>query len=199
MATEHDNYGYTALHAFVLIRRVPEGLNIADVIEEIGGTEGAEFENGQVLFASVFVGAYIGFAHVRAADLAALQRLLYVDLSERGVRCEHAVEGPVYSRPGAPPQPMGPKRGSPPFCALVRVRVAGDPQGVMTEIGRRFQSSDPFQGASVIFGTADVLVELAGESLDAVSRPVLEVIRGTPGVLGTETSFAFTDQWRTPS
>jgi len=42
-------------------------------------------------------------------------------------------------------------------------------------------------------------VELAGESLDAVSRPVLEVIRGTPGVLGTETSFAFTDQWRTPS
>jgi hypothetical protein len=98
---------------------------------------------------------------------------------------------------GANVTPKGPKRKSPPFCALVRVRTDDDPTAVMTEIARRFGDADPFQGASAIFGKADLLIELAGDTLAAVSGPVLDVIRGTPGVVWTETSFAYSEPWRT--
>jgi hypothetical protein len=199
MTNQVDDKGdYTGLHAFVFIKRVDPGRNIADVIEDIGGTEGTELRNGRVMFASVCAGAYIGFAHVRVedGDLAALQRLIYHDLWAEGVHCEHAVEGSVYQAQGADFEPKGPKRKSPPFCALVRVRTDDDPVAVMTEIARRFGDTDPFQGASVIFGSADLLIELAGDQLPAVSEPVLDVIRGAPGVVWTETSFAFTRPWR---
>jgi hypothetical protein len=196
MAAENgDNGNYTGLHAFVFITGVDPGRNVVDVIDDIGGPEGAVFPNGRVMFASVFLGTYIGFAHVRVGegDLAALQRLIYHDLWAKGVRCEHAVEGPMYTPAGDAARPMAPKRKSPPFCALVRVRVDGDPVTVMNAIGARFQDADPFQGASVIFGSADLLVELAGDTLDAVSGPVLGVVRATPGVLWTDTSFAYTE------
>ena len=178
------DFDYTGLHAFVFIDGVDPGRNVADVIEDIGGTEGREFPNGRVLFASVTVGAHKGFAHIRAeeGDLGALQRLIYEDLWAEGVRCEHAIEGPVYTPQGVQATPKGPKRRSPPFCALVRVRTDDDPIAVMNEIARRFGDNDPFQGASVTFGSADLLVELAGDSLDAVRGPVLDLIRGTPGV-----------------
>ena len=197
--TEQGNdLDYTGLHAFVFIDAVDPGRNVADVIDDLGGAEGREFENGRVLFASVVVGTHKGFAHVRAetGDLAALQRLIYQDLWAEGVRCEHAVEGPVYTPQGVNATPKGPKRRSPPFCALVRVRTDDDPTAVMNEIARRFGDTDPFQGASVTFGSADLLVELAGDNLEAVRGPVLEVIRGTPGVVWTKTLFAFSEPWR---
>lgn len=46
------------------------------------------------------------------------------------------------------------------------------------------------------FGSADLLVELAGDSLDAVRGPVLDVIRGTPGVVWTKTSFTYSEPWQ---
>jgi hypothetical protein len=193
MAAEVDNQdNYTGLHAFVFIHDVEPGRNVADVIEGLGGTEGTTFPNGRVMFASVFVGSFIGFAHVRTeeGDLAALQRLIYQDLWAVGARCEHTVEGPVHTQQGA-------KRKSPPFCALIRVRTDDDPIAVMTEIARRFGDTDPFQGASVTFGRTDLLVELAGNTLDSVTGPVLEVVRGTPGVVWTDTSFAYSEPWRT--
>jgi hypothetical protein len=192
------DFDYTGLHAFVFIDGVDPGRNVADVIEDIGGTEGREFPNGRVLFASVTVGAHKGFAHIRAeeGDLGALQRLIFEDLWAEGVRCEHAIEGPVYTPQGVQATPKGPKRRSPPFCALVRVRTDDDPIAVMNEIARRFGDNDPFQGASVTFGSADLLVELAGDSLDAVRGPVLYVIRGTPGVVWTRTSFTYSEPWR---
>jgi DNA-binding Lrp family transcriptional regulator len=193
-----NDFDYTGLHAFVFIDGVDPGGNVADVVEALGGPDGREFPNGRVLFASVLVGAHKGFAHVRAddGDLAALQRLLFEDLWAEGVRCEHAVEGPVYMPRGVNALPKGPKRRSPPFCALVRVRTDDDPIAVMNEIARRFGDADPFQGASVTFGSADLLVELAGDSLDAVRGPVLDVIRGTPGVVWTKTSFTYSEPWR---
>jgi hypothetical protein len=200
MATtrEGNDLDYTGLHAFVFIDGVDPGGNVADVVENLGGAEGREFANGRVLFASVLVGAYQGFAHVRTGDgdLAALQRLVYYDLWAEGVRGEHAVEEPVYTPEGVNALPRGPKRKSPPFCALVRVRTDDDPIAVMNEIADRFGDDDPFQGASVTFGSADLLVELAGDSLDAVRGPVLDVIRGTPGVVWTKTSFTYSEPWR---
>jgi len=200
MATDEGNeLDYTGLHGFVFIDGVDPGRNVADVVEDLGGAEGREFPNGRVLFASVLVGAHQGFAHCRAdeGDLAALQRLIYHDLWAEGVvRGEHAVEGPVYTQEGVRVLPKGPKRKSPPFCALVRVRTDDDPVAVMNEIARRFGDTDPFQGASVTFGSADLLVELAGNSLDAVRGPVLDVIRGTPGVVWTKTSFTYSEPWR---
>jgi DNA-binding Lrp family transcriptional regulator len=200
MTTTYDGNSddYTGLHAFVFIKDVDPGRNIADVVEDLGGPAGAEFPNGRVLFASVLVGSHIGFAHVRtgAGDLAALQRLIYRDLWAKGVRCEHAVEGPVYQPQGINATPKGPKRGSPPFCALIRIRADDDPFAVMNELARRFGDTDPFQGASVLYGSADILVELAGDTLDAVSGPILDVVRGAPGVVWTETSFVHTEPGR---
>jgi DNA-binding Lrp family transcriptional regulator len=197
-ADQDNDLAYTGLHAFVFIDDVDPGRNVADVIQDLGGVEGREFPNGRVLFASVTVGAHKGFAHVRAedGDLGALQRLIYQDLWAEGVRCEHAVEGPLYMPQGVNATPKAPKRKSPPFCALVRVRTDDDPIAVMNEIARRFGDTDPFQGASVTFGTADLLVELAGDSLDAVDGPVLHVIRGTPGVIWTKTLFIYSEPWR---
>jgi hypothetical protein len=194
---QSNDLDYTGLHAFVFIDDVDPDRNVAEVVEALGGPEGREFPNGRVLFASVLVGAHKGFAHVRVdeGDLAALQRLIYRDLWAVGVRSEHAVEGPVYVPQSAEALalPMGPKRRSPPFCALVRVRTDDDPVAVMNTIGRRFGDADPFQGASVTFGSADLLVELAGDTLDAVRGPVLDVIRGTPGVVWTKTSFTYSE------
>jgi DNA-binding Lrp family transcriptional regulator len=187
MTTISDEELYTGLHAFVFIKEVDPGRNVADVVDDIADPERFTSDNGRVLFASVVVGSYIGFAHVRTdeGDLAALQRLIYHDLWARGM--------------GVNPQPKGPKRKSPPFCALVRVRTDDDPVAVMREIARRFDETDPFQGASVTFGRADLLVELAGDTLDAVSEPVLSVIREAPGVIWTDTAFAYSGPWRTPS
>jgi hypothetical protein len=106
-----NDFDYTGLHAFVFIDGVDPGGNVADVVEALGGPDGREFPNGRVLFASVLVGAHKGFAHVRTGDgdLAALQRLIFQDLWAVGVRCEHAVEGPVYTRQSANAlMPMGP-------------------------------------------------------------------------------------------
>jgi hypothetical protein len=99
MTTISDEELYTGLHAFVFIKEVDPGRNVADVVDDIADPERFTSDNGRVLFASVVVGSYIGFAHVRAdeGDLAALQRLIYHDLWARGVGCEHAVEGPVYT------------------------------------------------------------------------------------------------------
>jgi hypothetical protein len=203
MTTDSDGINddielYTGLHAFVFIKEVDPGRNIADVIDDLADPERFTSENGRVLFASVVVGSYIGFAHVRTGegDLAALQRLIYRDLWARGVRCEHAVEGPVYTPRGVNATPKGPKRKSPPFCALVRVRTDDDPVAVMSEIASRFDDNEPFQGASVIFGRADLLVELAGYTLDEVSEPVLSKIREAPGVLWTDTAFVYSGPWR---
>ena len=66
----------------------------------------------------------------------------------------------------------------------------------MSEIASRFDDNEPFQGASVIFGRADLLVELAGNTLDAVSEPVLSKIREAPGVLWTDTAFVYSGPWR---
>jgi hypothetical protein len=116
-----NDFDYTGLHAFVFIDAVDPGRNVADVVEDLGGIEGREFPNGRVLFASVTVGAHKGFAHVRAdeGDPAALQRLIYQDLWAEGVRCEHAVEGPVYMPQGVNALPRARSAGahrSAPWC-----------------------------------------------------------------------------------
>src|SRR3712207_4617531 len=99
MATtdQGTDFDYTGLHAFVFIDGVDPGRNVADVIEELGGAEGREFPNGGVLFAPVLVGPHRGLPHVRAdgGGLAALQRLISQALWAEGVRCKHAVGGPV--------------------------------------------------------------------------------------------------------
>jgi hypothetical protein len=122
MTDQVRDFDYTGLHAFVFIDAVDPGRNVADVIEDIGGTDGREFPNGRVLFASVTVGAHKGFAHVRAdeGDLGALQRLIFEDLWAEGVRCEHAVEGPStcrrVPRRRHPRAPSAGARRSAPWC-----------------------------------------------------------------------------------
>ena len=125
-----------------------------------------------------------------------MQRLIYQDLWAEGVRCEHAVEGPLYMPQGVNATPHGPQAQEP---ALLR--PGEGPHRRRPDRGDErdrppFEDTDPFQGVSVTFGSADLLVELAGDSLDAVRGPVLDVIRGTPGVVWTKTLFIYSEPWR---
>jgi hypothetical protein len=131
------------------------------------GVEGREFPNGRVMFASVTVGAYKGFAHVRVdeGDLAALQRLIFEELwAERVLR------------PGAGPHRRQPDRGD----ERGRPAVRGH-RPVPGRVGH-LRDGRP--------------ARRAGDSLDAVDGPVLDVIRGTPGVVWTKTSFTYSEPWQ---
>ena len=100
MTTISDEELYTGLHAFVFIKEVDPGRNVADVVDDIADPERFTSDNGRVLFASVVVGSYIGFAHVRTdeGDLAALQRLIYHDLWARGWAASMPLRAPSTPR-----------------------------------------------------------------------------------------------------
>ena len=60
MTTISDDQLYTGLHAFVFIKEVDPGRNIADVVDDIADPERFSSDNGRVLFASVVSGRTSG-------------------------------------------------------------------------------------------------------------------------------------------
>jgi hypothetical protein len=126
------DFDYTGLHAFVFIDAVDPGRNVADVVEDIGGTEGREFPNGRVLFASVTVGGPQGLrarprrrgrpggiaaAHLpgpvergRARRVRRRGARLHAPGRQRDAQGTQAQE-PAVLRPGAGPDRRRPGRG----------------------------------------------------------------------------------------
>jgi hypothetical protein len=183
---------YDGLHAFVFMSHADPGANYREIVSSLS-------ELDQVLFAAELVGSFRGFAHVNVESLPELQDLMANELWEAGVRSQWSTELEYYVQPGVSPQPMGPKRNSPTYCALVRVRVAHGHmvRDVLQELGGEGALST-FQGASIVSGRGcDILLELGAEEFDPASdsdpikRTLLEEIPGIQGVGSTDTSFTY--------
>jgi hypothetical protein len=89
----------------------------------------------------------------------------------------------------------GPKRASPRFNALIRIRPEGDPftllESLDDEFEPRFDPDSYWYGAAVVTGRGyDVLVDLGRPSLEELTAAVLEDLRNVSGIGRTDTSWA---------
>lgn len=189
MATQ--DFDYTGLHAFVFIDSVDPGANIREVIDALRAF--GPPPEGPVMFASEMVGSYLGFAHVRTEGLAELQDLIAGPLWERGAHCSHCVEAGVAT---IGPRMQGAKRNTPEVIALVRVRTAAGALGSVLETVADEEGPlrATFKGASVMFGDFDILLQLGGDSFEAVAADAYGPLQTIEGIVATDT--AFTDARR---
>jgi hypothetical protein len=145
----------------------------------------AELGKG-VHFVGQFIGSFQVYAHLKVPELADAQQLVD-DLWPQGLRTETSFEV-------RPSTIMGPKRRSPDFCALVRVRPKDDPFTVLDRLdehfGPLFDEDTFWYGAAVVSGRFDLLVDLGRPSLDELVETVRTDLRGVPGIGKTETSWA---------
>ena len=151
------------------------------VLGEMIGTDG-------VRFAGRFVGSFVGFGAVEAPDLGTLQTWIDGPYWNTGVRSDWSV---VVT----PSSLSIPKRRSPDYCALVRVRAADeiDPEVLLEQLDGHYGETweEVGYGAAVVTGGAyDLLVELGADSLAQLWDRVRE-LRTQPGVGRTATAVAF--------
>ena len=166
---------YEGAHGFLFLHEQDETAP-EEVIE--GLRKLVNREGGQVFFASLFDGAFAGFVHYAAVDLPALGRFVNDELFGLGVRSDNSTEA-VYHTDGV--RPMGPKRQSPRFCGICRVRTTEKPLSVMEAIGQTFGNRDPLIGASLVIGRFSLLVELGSDDMDQLNAAI-EQLRSVPGV-----------------
>lgn len=145
-----------------------------------------------VRFVARFIGAFPVFAVAEHATLEQAQDAIGEAYVIAGLRTKWSTL--LVSGMSAP------KRGSPDYCAIVRVRAAGNPETVLGAIDARFRdrfTGDPgherfWYGAGVVTGDDyDILVDLGVESPDELTRTLLQDLRTVEGVGDTSTSVAF--------
>jgi hypothetical protein len=152
--------------------------------EGIGGL----FGNESVQFAGRFVGSFVGFGRVVAPDLETLQSWIDGQYWDAGVRSDWSVV--------VKPSSLSiPKRRSPDYCAMIRVRVAHDvdPEELLDRLDEHYHDTWEAMGygaAVVSGGSFDLLVELGADSLPELWSRVRE-LRGQAGVARTATAVAF--------
>ena len=166
---------YEGKHMFLFLH-ANDARPPAEVIAEL--QKQVNHDEGPLFFASLFEGEFAGFAHYAADHLSGLVDFIGTTLLELGVRSDLSTEGVVH-KAGA--QPMGPKRQSPRFCGLCRVRTTDTPRDVMEAIGQAFGNEEPFVGASLVIGRFPMLVELGSDDMDELTDAI-ERLRGVPGI-----------------
>jgi hypothetical protein len=167
---------YEGVHGFVFLYD-GDPTSPSEVIERV--REHLNPSMGPVFFASLFDGDFAGFAHFAADDLPKLVDFAGDDMFAAGVRSDFATEGTVLKNGLA--QPMGPKRHSPRFCAICRVRTSVRPGPVLREIGKAFGEKRPLVGASRVIGNFHLLVELGTRDEDALAAGI-DRLRNVSGV-----------------
>jgi hypothetical protein len=140
----------------------------------------------EVAFVGQFLGAFQVYAHLKVDDLQQAMQVVD-DMWSRGLRTESSLELKVSAV-------RGPKRASPAFCALVRIRPQADPFVLLDRLDEYFAPRDDLKtfsyGAAVVSGRYDLLVDLGSETLEELERTVREDLQGVEGVGKTETSWA---------
>ena len=182
---------YTGLHAFVFLDQAPEGTRNRDVVRALRELDPDPDTTGRVIFASEFVGAYHGFAHVRVDDedgqgLKRLLRFIGGPLFDAGARSNYATESAVAETTDGK---KGAKRGSPGIIGLVRIKVRRSKAGeVWTQVEALIQERpETFVGASLVDGDFDILLQLGGETLKEVQDAAFELSSVT-GIVRSETA-----------
>jgi hypothetical protein len=186
VAVEEQNpYHYSGLHAFGFLERpghAPDAV-MADV--RALGTP----PEGPVIWAGSFVGDYSGLVHVRVEDgaLGSLQDLISGELQGRGFRGRWAIERrTAKQQSGSVMLFIGVKRGTQEVIAISALQV--EPGG-LDRILEDAQAISTFRGASVVFGKADVLLQLGAPDLDTVARSVEDEVQALTGIRSSSTAF----------
>lgn len=185
------------LYVHVFIDHVdPDPTAVVEQVRPLAG------EMGPVRFAARYVGSFLAYIALDVAEPGAFERvqaLIADDLWRAGVRSQYSTE--IGRRA------LGPHRGSPipDFCALVRIR-SSDPFALVEALDAWWDSTgyepgdEHWYGSAVVTGKdVDVLLDLHEPSFDALTRLVLQVIRGEDEparrvrelIISTDTSFAF--------
>ncbi|HSJ51114.1 MAG TPA: Lrp/AsnC ligand binding domain-containing protein [Actinomycetota bacterium] len=141
-------------------------------------------------FVGQFLGSFQVYAHLRVPPgdtaLGDVQQIVD-DLWPQGLRTESSFEI-------QPSRIMGPKRRSPDFCALVRIRPDDDPFSVLERLDDHFEplfDEDTFwYGAAVVTGRYDLLVDLGRPSLEELGQTIRTHLREIPGIGKTDTALA---------
>ena len=175
---------YEGAHGFVFLHdddvRAP-----AEVIGELRQhLRTLDRPDGPIFFAETFQGDFAGFAHFAADDLEGLAELTGSLLFEAGIHSDYAVEGVVYKH-SQTSAPKGPKRKSPRFCAICRVRTSETPAVVLDAIGQEFDESEPFVGGSRVIGTFQLLIELGSDDEPSL-QSAIERMLGVSGVAAAQ-------------
>ena len=182
---EENPYHYTGLHAFGFLR--PANVRPTELLAMI--RELGEPPDGPVIWAGTFVGDYAALVHVRAegGDLAGLHRLIegaFWDLGARGI---WAIEArPARTTKDAVAKFVGVKRGT---QEIIAISALGVRPGSLDEVLEQVQTISTFRGASVVFGEADILVQLGGDTFEAVAGSVERELQAVTGIVTSATAF----------
>jgi hypothetical protein len=187
VAVEEQNpYHYSGVHAFGFLEGAdgpPE--TVMDAVRDLGAPP-----EGPVLWAGAFVGDYAGLVHVRVEDgaLGELQRLISGELHDRGFRGRWAIEvRPAKQQAGGNVALfVGVKRGTQEVIAISALRVQ---PGKLDAVLADAQRISTFRGASVVFGKADVLLQLGAPDLATVATSVETEVQAIAGITASATSF----------
>jgi hypothetical protein len=180
---------YEGVHGFVFLHNNGEP-DPATVIEQL--QEHLDPDHGPVFFAMLFEGDFAGFAHFAADDLEALVDFTGSELFEAGIRSDYATEGAVHVNGAG--ERRGPKRRSPRYCAICRVRCeeSRKPKRVLRNIVEEFNDHRPFMGAARVIGGFQLLVELGSNDWEILTTAI-ERLRSVDGVDEDSTQVGTTD------
>lgn len=168
----------TEFYVHVFIDHVDAGTNLKTLIASLGRLAG---EDGPVRFAARYVGSFLAYAALDVLEpggLETVQELIAEQLWDAGVHCQYSTEIKTSSI-------MGPHRGSPPYCALVRIR-SSDPFGLLDALDAWWEATgfgepgeEHWYGAAVVTGKdVDVLLDLHEPSFSDLKALLLEVLGG---------------------
>ena len=158
---------------------VPAGKTLRQVIEDISHQPG-------VRFVAQFDGEHKIFGAVDHDTLEALQSAIAESYIPAGLLS-------TWVRLDTSSRIMAPKRGSPDYCAIVRVRTDGDPEEILAAIDDRFEEryeqDEPDHrrfsyGACTVTGSDfEILVDLGADTHREVVRTAKVDLGGVIGVL----------------
>jgi hypothetical protein len=184
---EENPYHYTGLHAFGFLRGAEASAeDVMAGLREMGAPP-----DGPVIWAGAFAGDYDGLVHARveAGELGSLQELIAGEFRDRGFRGRWAIEARVAKKPsddGAVALFVGVKRGTQEIIAISRLRVQ---PGALDDVMEALPSISTFRGASVVFGNADVLLQLGGAEFGEVAASVENEVQAVRGIASASTAF----------
>jgi hypothetical protein len=189
MAVQEENpYHYTGLHAFGFLEGADGSADeVMGALREMGAPP-----DGPVIWSGSFVGDYQGLVHVRVDEgaLGELQDLISGPFFARGFRGRWAIEARPAKRRGQNSGTsalfVGVKRGTQEIIAISALRVMPERlDGVLDEA----QGFATFRGASLVFGKADVLVQLGADDWSTIATSVEVDVQGLDGVVSASTAF----------
>jgi DNA-binding Lrp family transcriptional regulator len=189
-----ERYVTTGIHAFWFVDGVDGDARLDDVIREgliplipEGPSDGeGSFSHPTVLSAASYIGAYGALVHLWAPPdaLAELQDFIAGPLGDLRLTGTFAMQ--AAARVDGP-TPYGMKLKKCDVVAIVRVWCG---RGRLDDVLDRVADLPGFNGAAVVFGDLDILVELDGSTFEELAATALEHLPGIDGVVRTETAFA---------